>query len=408
MNRNRKPVFAWSKKTAHRSFKRALLAIVILALAAILTTCNLRPISRSLTWYGYMDTTGQIVIPMKFKNATHFSEGLAAVEVDGKWGYIDRKGQIVIPPQFHKAREFKQGRAKVEVEPDRWCYIDRTGKAAFNIDLKWSIYAREFSDGLAAVYIEDPNRFECLSSIHQNVREDYDGNRGYISTKFCGRWGFIRQDGTFAVEPKFIEAFDFSEGLAAVRVQDPNTKDQRLCRYGYIDRTGAVAIQPQFDAAFDFSDGIARVVVDGRRGFIDKTGKHVTEATFDDAKDFHEGLAQVKVGDLWGYIDKSGRVAIPPQFKMAGRFSEGLAAANRPGNLGGYIDRTGSMVIREQFGVAWPFSDGLARVQIGDGRGIIDRWGYIDRSGNVVISHMLKAGWPFREGLALVGDGGPI
>ena len=66
------------------------------------------------------------------------------------------------------------------------------------------------------------------------------------------------------------------------------------------------------------------------------------------------------------------------------------------------------MVIREQFGVAWPFSDGLARVQIGDGRGIIDRWGYIDRSGNVVISHMLKAGWPFREGLALVGDGGPI
>jgi len=408
MNRNRKSVFAWSRKAAHRSFKKALLVVVILALAAILTTCNLRPISRSLTWYGYMDTTGQIVIPMKFKNAMHFSEGLAAVEVDGKWGYIDRKGQTVIPPQFHKAREFKQGRAKVEVEPDRWCYIDRTGKAAFNIDFKWSIYAREFSDELAAVYIEDPNRFECLSSIHQNVREDYDGSRGYISTKFCGRWGFIRQDGTFAVEPQFIEAFDFSEELAAVRIQDPNVQDQRLCRYGYIDRTGAVAIQPQFDAAFDFSDGIARVVVDGRRGFIDKTGKRVTEVTFDDAKDFHEGLAQVKVGDLWGYIDKSGRVAIPPQFKMAGRFSEGLAAANRPGNLGGYIDRTGAMVIREQFGVAWPFSDGLARVQLGDGRGIIDRWGYIDKSGNVVISHMLKAGWPFREGLALVGDGGPI
>jgi len=305
MNRTRKPVFAWSRKTAHRSFERALSATVILALAAILTTCNLRPISRSLTWYGYMDTTGQIVIPMKFRNAMQFSEGLAAVQVDGKWGYIDQKGQFVIEPRFLTARDFKQGRAKVEVEPDRWCYIDRTGKAAFNIDFKWGIYAREFSDGLAAVYIEDPNRFECLSSIHQNVREDYDGNRGYISTKFCGRWGFIRQDGTFAVEPQFIEAFDFSEELAAVRIQDPNVQDQRLWRYGYIDRTGAMVIREQFGVAWPFSDGLARVQIGSGRGIVDR----------------------------WGYIDRSGNVVISHMLKAGWPFREGLALVGNGGPI---------------------------------------------------------------------------
>ena len=408
MNRTRKPVFQRSRRTAPLSLKKTLPVIAVLALATTLATCNLRPISRSLTWYGYMDTTGQMVIPMKFDDALHFSEGLAAVKVGTKWGYIDKNGQVVIEPQFLAARDFKQGRARVEVAPDTWCYVDSTGKVAVRLNFKYGIHARDFSEGFAAVYIEDPNRFECLSSIQQDVREDYDGERGYVSTPFCGRWGFIRQDGTFAVEPQFIEAFDFAEELAAIRVRDPNTNDQRLWRYGYMGRNGAVVIQPQFDAAFDFSEGIARVVVAGRKRFIDKTGKFLTEGNFDDVKDFHEGLAQVKVGDRWGYVDKNGKMVIPPEFKTAGPFSEGLASANRSGNLGGYIDRTGAMVIREQFGVAWPFSDGLARVQIGDGRGIVDRWGYIDRSGKVVISRMLKAGWPFREGLALVGDGGPI
>ena len=408
MKRHANPAVASGGKAVHAGIDKFPCLMLILVLAASVSACNMHPISRSLTRYGYMDTAGRVVIPTQFKDAQHFSEGLAAVEVDGRWGYIDRNGQMVIQPQFHKAKAFKNGRARVEVSPDRWRYIDRTGKVAIDIDFKWSIYARDFSESLAAIYIEDPKRFECLSSVHQDVREKYNNSNLYVSTQFCGRWGFINPAGAFSVEPQFIEAFSFSDGLAAVRVRNPNLQDQRRWLYGFIDHTGTVVIAPQFEAAFDFSDGLARVVVEGRKGFIDKTGKRVTESTFDDAKDFHEGLAPVKIGDRWGYIDKTGKIAIQADLTMAGRFSEGLAAARRKGILGGYIDRTGTMVISEQFGVAWPFSDGLARVKIGDGSGIFDNWGYIDKSGKVVISRALKAGWPFSEGLALIGNGGPI
>ncbi|HOE17120.1 MAG TPA: WG repeat-containing protein [Syntrophorhabdaceae bacterium] len=406
MTRYGDPTVRPGRKVARSGINTILCPMLILALIASLSACNLHPISRSLTRYGYMDTAGRVVIQMEFKDARSFSEGLAAVEVDGKWGYIDRNGQMVIQPQFNNARAFKNGMALVEVSPDNWRYIDRTGKIAIGVAFKWGIRARDFSEGLAAVYIEDRSRFECLPSVQQNVRERYNDSNSYISPQFCGRWGFIGPTGAFNIEPQFIEAFSFSEGLAAVRVQDPNVQNKRQWLYGYIDRTGAIAIAPQFEAAFDFSDGIACVVIDGRKGFIDKTGKRLTEETFDDAKDFHEGLAQVKIGDRWGYIDKTGKIAIPAELTMAGRFSEGLAAARRSGILGGYIDRTGTMVISEQFGVAWAFSDGLARVKIGDGRGLFDNWGYIDKSGKVVISRTLKAGWPFSEGLALVGNGG--
>jgi hypothetical protein len=356
-----------------------------------------------------MGVSGDIVIPVQFHNARSFSDGLAAVEVDGKWGYIDRTGKMVILPQFLGARDFKNDRALVKFPPENWRYIDRTGKVAIEIDFgNWSIHARDFSEGLAAVFIEDRNRFDCLPSVHQEEREDYNESRGYISPQFCGRWGFIDPSGVFAIEPQFVEAFDFSGGLAAVRVRDPKIQDQRHWRYGYIERSGALAIPPRFDAAFDFSDGIARVVMDRQRRFIDRTGNWVTETPFDDAKDFHEGLAQIKAVDRWGYIDKTGKIVIPAQFIKCSRFSEGLAAAGRSGKLGGYIDRTGAMVIGEQFGVAWPFSDGLARVQIGAGQGLLENWGYIDKSGKVVISRTLKGGWPFKEGLAVIGNGGLI
>lgn len=38
--------------------------------------------------WGYIDTRGNIIIPLQFEEADQFSEGMAAVKVAGKWGYI--------------------------------------------------------------------------------------------------------------------------------------------------------------------------------------------------------------------------------------------------------------------------------------------------------------------------------
>ena len=43
-----------------------------------------------------------------------FSEGLASVNVNGKWGYVDKIGQYAIPPTFDSAMPFCGGVATVE------------------------------------------------------------------------------------------------------------------------------------------------------------------------------------------------------------------------------------------------------------------------------------------------------
>lgn len=46
-------------------------------------------LNKSALWkWGYIDRSGQIVIPLQFEQANSFSNGLAAIQVNGKWGYI--------------------------------------------------------------------------------------------------------------------------------------------------------------------------------------------------------------------------------------------------------------------------------------------------------------------------------
>lgn len=63
--------------------------------------------------YGFIDHSGQMVIPPTFEEVGSFSEGLAPVRVGELWGYIGKNGQIAIEPQYLKVRPFSEGRAAV-------------------------------------------------------------------------------------------------------------------------------------------------------------------------------------------------------------------------------------------------------------------------------------------------------
>jgi len=152
--------------------------------------------------------------------------------------------------------------------------------------------------------------------------------------------------------------------------------------WGYIDKTGSFVIEPIFLHAHDFVDGLAPASgLDSVRGtiatgFIDKTGSFVTYSPdWKAIKRFGEGLAPVGVETrktlrldtyVWGYVDAEGTMQIEPQYEDAAPFSEGLAAVQLRGKWG-FIDRTGKVVIKPQF--LWPatFEGGVAQVVVDAG-----------------------------------------
>src|SRR5918911_929471 len=169
--------------------------------------------------------------------------------------------------------------------------------------------------------------------------------------------------------------------------------------WGYIDRTGKLVIQPQFDVAWEFTEGLAYVKVGTRRGVIDRKGKWVFELTdLDFAGPFAEGLAPVQTVARplrYGFVDHAGRVAIKPQFDAVRGFAEGLAVA-LVGRQYGFIDKRGQWVIQPRFDKVSSFSEGLALVVVNN------RHGFIDRAGNVVVQPQYNNAGDFSEGLANV------
>ena len=180
-------------------------------------------------------------------------------------------------------------------------------------------------------------------------------------------------------------------------------------KYGFMDDDGTVRIEPRFHWAGFFAEGLARVEsIAGKKvyrggelgkdcftnitkwGFIGPTGALAIPFDYDDAHSFSEGRAAVRVGAAWGYIDRNGLWLIPPRFEEAGDFDHGLARVTTKGRTG-YVDTTGVLVSGASRG--WSLSDpnpssfndpnvldGLILFRHRDGRSLLR-----DSSGRIVV-----------------------
>lgn len=202
-----------------------------------------------ITRYGFIDKKGNLVvgktmIPLidlrgiylrpRFEDAKNFSEGLAVVELKGKWGYVNKKDEISIPCEFEYANNFSEGLGSVK-KAGKYGFIDKTGH--FKIEPKFED-ADEFSEGLAAVEIDK-------------------------------HWGYIDKAGLIVIKPQFSRRPEkFSEGMAGIFIEGG-------VGFGYIDKLGNTVIKPAFGAMSAFSNGLARIMTKGGAGYIRKDGSYL-------------------------------------------------------------------------------------------------------------------------------------
>ena len=91
------------------------LAIAIVGLMPLQASAEemLAPFQRSDGLWGYVNGDHCWAIEARFREAGHFYDGLARVDIGGKSGFIDKTGRMVINPQFDFANHFSEGFASV-------------------------------------------------------------------------------------------------------------------------------------------------------------------------------------------------------------------------------------------------------------------------------------------------------
>ncbi|WP_294673710.1 WG repeat-containing protein [uncultured Fluviicola sp.] len=205
------------------------------------------------------------------------------------------------------------------------------------------------------------------------------------------KFGYIDQTGKVIIPPVFLNAGEFSDGLAAVRVNG---------RYGYIDIQGKFIIPAAFDYADAFNFGFASVYINGNVKLIDKKGKEVinnrhyrnirlissNKAIVNDKKDF------VKLIDI-----HSQKLLSPYSLERVFDFTDGVAIVSRLKRDKkesydyevGLMDTNGRMVV--DFGryiQIKTFANGFALVKSGYEKD--DFEGYIDTKGRLIFKRQLE------------------
>ena len=224
----------------------------------------------------YVDTRGALLGPPRFARAHAFADGLAAVEVDGKWGFLAPDGSFALKPAWAEVFDFSDGLAAVVVKK-RMGYIDRAGKLV--IPARYPL-ALPFAEGLAPV---QPGSAEAGDTTEM---------------------GYIDRAGKLVLAPRYGHALPFSEGRARVHTGPGD-------RLGFIDKSGKLVVPAVYLQASDFKGGRAAVRSDVLWGYVDPGGALVIPAVYEVAGDFEHGLARVRRrGDdhvlREGYIDTAG------------------------------------------------------------------------------------------------------
>jgi len=384
--------------------------LISLSLSLLVVGCGPPPVDTGpelkVIWegnrFGYIDRSGNVVIPMQFDYAMELHEGLGGVNVgghapagrlpiDGKWGFVDNTGRYVINPKYYSPPEagspynrnelarvlhegyiFSEGLAAVRTESE-WIYIDSNDRTIIRNPRIQS--ARRFREGLANVFVN-------------------------------GLWGYIDREGNFVIEPQFLYPGDFEHGQTMVT--------QPSGRLLIIDRTGK-PILPQYRIEEPFYDGIT-AVKPGFRGekinsradraytLVDSDGRFLFEAQFDEIGRFGNGVAPVLVGSLagdpiahpkpltplespggkWGFTDNKGNLVVNPVYEGARGFSEGIGAIKR-GGLWAYVDEEMNLITDFEFRWVDHFEHGLAEVRLSPIHSDYDgHFAYINSIGEII------------------------
>jgi len=240
--------------------------------------------------YSFIDKTGAEIIPplTQYDFVDDFSEGLALVKSNDKFGYIDTTGDLVIPLKYTGANRFKESLAAVilfipnsddQFGVLRYGFIDKSGREVVPFRYR---HVQDFKDGLAIVCVKDGEdyKYGFIDKTSEVVIPImYDWLDTYFIDGLCCAGIFTE-----------IERFIDRDGIERVKLDK---------KYGFINKKGEWKIQPKYRSVGCFYKGLCRVGINGKKGLINRNGKIVLPIIYNEIEYHSFSKARVRLNGEW-------------------------------------------------------------------------------------------------------------
>jgi len=336
--------------------------------------------------WGYVNSSGNLVIADKFDDCRDFSDNRAAVNYKGKWGFIDTKGSFVVEPIYREAYGYKNGYAIVRNFDDSWHLLDVKANAALRLDADRVFLPQDrivrYQKNGAYHYVGINGDTISKSSFLR--ASDFDNAIAIV--KETDAYKFMNTEGKM-VSKNYDRIFPVSEDWYRVKSKG---------KYSFISKSDLSINNKTYDLAFDFVDGEALVKTKNKYQVIDKKGKFLSTLDYPLIEPAGQGLYKVFKDEKWGLVNTQGKIIAELNYDMFYSSAESRIAFSKNG-LWGFMDLEGNVIRSAVHPLVWDFKDGQARV-IEYRRGI----GFIDMNGDMRIPHHFIEVRDFYENLARV------
>lgn len=236
---------------------------------------------------GYINMQGREVVPTiydMFKGnggwARPVSEGRIVVKRNGDYGVIGTSNQTIVPftSTITDIDDYRGGVARIRRNQST-SWLDKNGKTTSDPNAK-----NENNEAMSAAQTKTPKStpFTTLQPHQQD-----------------GRWGFVDDKNVTMITYSFDEVRPFSEGLAAVRVND---------KWGFVNLGGELVIPFRFD-----NDGLIMDSVDSTKSEssikTETTNQNLNVSESDSESDSNvKGTSNTEIESAFIFIDNKAWV----------------------------------------------------------------------------------------------------
>lgn len=338
----------------------------------------------------------------------NFSDGLALVAKKGYgYGYVDKNLNLKIPMKYDYAESFKSGFAQVEYEGKKY-FINKKGDEIPLISKNSNLEYEEVLDFYNGISLVSTKKFEKNDFAYK-----------YRYNHLAGLWGVINEFGEEIIQPQYIFANGFRNGIAIVCKgtwkKDKNDKySVENPIWGGINTDGIEVIPFIFDEIkfFDNTNDVFMAhyggLEDGHWGIIDHNGNWVAQPVFEDIRyKFFDGLFAfnnepikekypIKEGSddeeedvLYGVYDSNlQKILLEPQFLWVNFLQDGLLQVGvydeeQDKYIEKIIDRNGKEQFHSVYSLFFELNSNYLSAGIWDEEGN-KKFGVIDKKGNVI------------------------
>lgn len=234
-------------------------------------------------------------------------------QIAGTWGFVNESGEEVIPPQYIYATDFENGIAIV-------------AKGKWTIDPKWD---NKYNQGRYWTEEElwgaiDKDGNEVIPFIFDEIKHFFDRSDMFMvhyGGWKDGHWGVVDCKGNWLAEPTF-EGFSYETWKDRILfyAEDPDATGDGLPMGIYDLAQKKVLFEPQFlDVTFRDNGDMEVEVFDEELGrtiekIIDPSGKERFKSIYSSIytwHDLYEVVIRDKDGARHGLIDKEGNEILP-------------------------------------------------------------------------------------------------